>query len=81
MNFLTTLRKKDNKGFYKKDSIRNVNSDEVNKILNDFISTHNKNFDFHFINCELVIEFDNSFIANKQTKYFYNTDIIRINKL
>ena len=31
------------------------NLDGVNKILNDYISTHNKNFDFYFINCEFVI--------------------------
>ena len=54
--------------------------DEVNKILNDYISTHNKSFDFYFINCQFVIEFDNNFIANIKTKYVYNTDFININK-
>ena len=54
--------------------------DEVNKILNDYISTHNKNFDFYFINCKLVIEFDKNFIANIETIYFYNTDIINTNR-
>ena len=33
-----------------------------------------------FINCEFVIEFDNNFIANIKTNYFYNTDFININK-
>ena len=54
--------------------------DEVIKILNDYISTHNKNFDFYSIKCEFAMEFDNNFIANKKTNYFYNTDIININK-
>ena len=44
--------------------------DEVNKILNDYIFTHNKKFDFYFLNCEFVIEFDNSFIANIKTIFF-----------
>ena len=78
-NYLATLRKKA-KSFYKKYTINNINLDEVNKILNDYISTHNKNFDFYFINCEFVIEFDNNFIANIKTNYFYNTDIININR-
>ena len=58
-----------------------MNLDEVMKILNDYISTHNKNFDFYFINCEFVIEFDNNFTANIQTNCFYNTDFVNINLL
>ena len=54
--------------------------DEVNKILNDYISTHNKNFDFYFFNCEFSIEFDSISIANMKTNSFYNTAIININK-
>ena len=46
--------------------------DEVNKILNDYISSHSKNFDF--FNCKF-----NTFKANIKTKYFYNTDILNIN--
>ena len=68
-NYLATLHKKDDKSFNKKYTINNVNLDEVNKILNDYISTYNKNFDFYFINCEFVMEFDN-FIANKETNFF-----------
>ena len=65
---------------YKIYTIKNANLDEINKTLNDYISTHNKIFDFYFINCEFVIEFDNNFIANIQTNYFYNTDNININR-
>ena len=64
---------------YKIYTFNNANLDEVNKISNDFISTHNKNFDFYFINCEFVIEFDNNFIGNIEIKFFYNTDNIKIN--
>ena len=44
--YLTTLRKKDDKSFYKKYTNNKVSLDEVNKITNDYISTYNKNFDF-----------------------------------
>ena len=79
-NYLATLRKEDDKSLYKKYTINNINLDEVNKIIDDYISSHNKNFDFQFINCEFVIEFDNNFIVNKKTNYFYNTAIININR-
>ena len=54
--------------------------DEVNEILNDYISFHNKNFDFYFINCEFLMESDDNFLAIIQINCFYNTDIININK-
>ena len=63
-NYLLTFRRKNDKNLYRTYTINNINLDEVNKILNDYISTHNKKIDFHFINCEFVIEFVNSFIAN-----------------
>ena len=49
------------------------------KILNDYISNHNKKFDFYFIDCEFVIEFDENFTANKQTNCCYNSDSVNIN--
>ena len=53
--------------------------DEVNKLLNDYIFINNKNFDFYFINCDFVVEFDDNFIANIQSKCFFNTDIVNVN--
>ena len=44
------------------------------------VTTHNKKFGFYFINCEFTIEFDNDFTTNIKTQYFYNTDIICINR-
>ena len=78
--YLATLRKENDKSLSKKYTINNVNLDEVKKILNDHISSHDENFDFHFINFEFVIEFDNNFIANLKTNYLYNTDVIHINE-
>ena len=42
--------------------------DDVNKTLDDYISTHSKKFDFYFINCEFKIE----------VKNHYNTAYINI---
>ena len=78
--YLATLRKENDKSLYKKSTNNNINLDEVNKTLNDYISTHNKNFYFYFINYEIVIEFDNIFLANMQTNSFYKPDNININK-
>ena len=80
MNYLATLRKENDKSLYKKYTIKNVNLDEFEKLLIDYISTHNKNFYFYFINCESVIEININFIANIKTNYFCNTDIININR-
>ena len=52
--------------------------DELNKILNDYISTYNKSFDFYFNNCVFVIKIDNNFIAITETIYFHDTDIVNI---
>ena len=79
-NYLATLRKKDEKNFYKIYTNIINNFDEVNKKLNDYFSAHNKNFGFYFINCEFLAEIDISFIAKIQTIYFYNTDNININR-
>ena len=63
---------------YIKYTINNINLDELDKILKDYITTHLEKFDFYKISCELVIKFDNSFTENIETNYFHNTDIINI---
>ena len=40
--YLATLRKENDMSLYKTYTINNINLDEVNKILNDYISTHNR---------------------------------------
>ena len=54
--------------------------DEFDKIVNDYVTTHNKKFDFYLISCDFVIEFDNNFTANMETKNFYNIDITNIKR-
>ena len=63
-NYLTTSRKKIDKNLYIKYTINIISFDELDKILKDFIFTHNKKIVFHLISCELIIEFDNSFTDN-----------------
>ena len=69
--YLAALGKKDDKNY----TINNINLDDVDKILNDYISTHNKSFDFCFIYCEFKIHFDKNFYT-----YVYNKEIERINQ-
>ena len=67
--YRATLRKKNVERLYKKYTIKNINLDEYDKIINDYITTHNKNFDVDLVNCEFKIEFDNNFIINLETGY------------
>ena len=48
MNYLAILRRKDGKISNKKYTINNINLDEVNKILIDYVTTHNKKLDFFY---------------------------------
>ena len=59
---------------FKKYTVININLDEFDKILKDYITTHNEKFDFYFINCEFKIEIDNNSTPNIETNYFYHID-------
>ena len=76
-NYITSLIKKDNKNFYMKYVINNVDINDFDKIFNDYITSHNKKFDFYYINCEFVIETDN-YLANIEINFHYNTDYISL---
>ena len=79
-NYLTTSRKKIDKNLYIKYTINNNSFDELDKILEDYISTHNKKFVFYLISCEPIFEIDNFFTENLKTDYYYNTDVINIKR-
>ena len=70
--------KKNDKCLYTKYVINNVKINEFDKIFNYYISTHNKKFDFYYIDCEFEILFDNNYTANIEINYHYNTDYINI---
>ena len=76
-NYLATFCKKDDKSLYKNFNNNKFSLDAINEILNDYISTNNKNFVFCFINCEIVVEFD-SFIGKIKIDCFHITDIVNI---
>ena len=73
-NDITTLRKRNDRSLYSNCTINNINLDVFDKIINVFISTHNKNIDFYLINCDIKTEFDNNFMANIKINYHFNTD-------
>ena len=61
---------KNDKSLFKNYTSNNINLDEVDKILNDYISHHNANFDSYFTNCDFKIEFGNNFTTDIETKFF-----------
>ena len=76
--YLSTSHKKNDNSLYIKFTNNNIKLDKVDKILNDYITTHNEKFIFYLISCKLVIECDDNSIENIETNYFYNTDIVNI---
>ena len=52
--------------------------DEVDKILKDYVSTHNKTFDIYFIYCEFKIQFDNNFTLDLKTEIVHNIEFEKI---
>ena len=72
--YITILRKKDDKKLNENYSIDKINLDEVDKILSDYITTHKKFF--LLVRCELVLEFDNKSTTNIQTNCCYNMVIL-----
>ena len=79
-NYITTLRKKDDKSIYKKYVINKNNLDEVDKILKGYVSTHNKKFDTYFIYCEFKIQFDNISTRDLKTDYVHKIEIEKISQ-
>ena len=49
--------------------------DEFDKTLNNYISHHNKTFDFYFVKLKFELKFNNNFVPCIQTHSFYNADI------
>ena len=47
-NYIASLCKKDDKIIYKKYVFNNINLNEVDKILKDYVSIHDKKFNIYF---------------------------------
>ena len=49
----------------------------MKKIFNDYITNHNKKFDFYYINCEFQITTENR-LVNIEINFHHNTDYINL---
>ena len=78
--YLSTFRKNYDNNLDKRYTFNSINPNDIDAILNDYVTTHNKKIDFSFINCEFKLEIDNDFTTNIETPFFYNTDIIKIKR-
>ena len=65
---------------YIKYTFNNISFEELDKILQDYISTHNKKFVFYLNSCELIFKFDSNVTENIKTEYYYNTDVLNIKR-
>ena len=79
-HYLTISLKKNDNSLYIKYTINIINLDNLDKILNDYITTHIEKLNFYLISCKLVTKFDDNFTEKMETNYFYNTDIINIRR-
>ena len=78
--YLTTSHKENDISLYIKYTNKNINLDDLDKILNDYITTHNEKFNFYLFGFKLVKEFVDNSTENIETNYFYQTDIINIKR-
>ena len=71
---LATSGKKNDKCLYTKYTINNVNLNEFNKILSEYISHHNKNVDLYVYKITFELNFNNNFVQCKETNLCLNKD-------
>ena len=57
-------------------TINNPNVDEIDKILNEYVTSQNKKLCKYAINCEFYLVFDNNFKRHIETYYCLNNDDI-----
>ena len=76
-NYLSSLVKDNKKFIYLRYIFNNVNCDNFDKIFNNYITNHNKKFDFYYINCEIQIETNNQ-LLNIEINFHHNTDYINL---
>ena len=65
---------------YKKYVINNINLDESDKTLKEYVSTHNKIFDIYFNYYEFNIRFDNNCTRDLKTECVHNIEIEKISQ-
>ena len=65
---------------YKKYVNNNINLDEVDKLLKDYVSTYNKKFVFYFIFCKFKIQLNNKSTRDLKTDCVHNIEIEKISQ-
>ena len=76
-NYLATFQKENDKNFYKKIIIHNIDLDNIDMILKNYINNHDKKIDTYFVKCLFNIDFDNN-IYELDTVYVYNKESYKI---
>ena len=60
-------------------TIKNIEFDEVDEIINNYITIYKKDSDIYFINCTFEIEFDKNYTRNIETNYIHKKETEKIN--
>ena len=79
-NYLVYFRKYYDRSLYYKYTINNINLNDINKIFEYYTSIQNEKFNFYFIKCLFLMQFNNNIIANIEINNDYNSDYINIEK-
>ena len=77
-HYIATGHKRYDRGLYYKYIIKNINLNNINKIIDYYIRVHNEKFNKYFFNCVVQIKFNDNIIANLEINNHYNTDYINI---
>ena len=72
---LATLRKKNDRSLYTKYTNINNNFNDFDKILNEYVSKHNREFNVYFLKLTCELKFGNNFVQTLETNYQSNFDL------
>ena len=60
-------------------TLNNPNLDDLDKLLNDYVTSYKNKFDIYAIRCQFLLVFDINFKIHIETgKYFNNDDLTKI---
>ena len=71
-NYSATLSKTYHRSLYKKYTINNINLDDFDKILSDYISQNNKKFYLYFFKLTFELKINNNITQCIETNYYSN---------
>ena len=73
--YVLTQRKRINRCLYIDYTINNIDLDGFGKILNEYVSYHNKKFTSYILNLSCELKFNNNFIQTLETNYHSNSEL------